>query len=93
MSLEQPEIGEARRGEASRSVADRCQVIRGMMNSSKKGQIESARIVIGEVFSRFWCRIPDYRIVQDRLFESDFDRLLKQSASGGVPSGQNDEPV
>ena len=31
------------------------------MNSSKKGQIESAKIVIGEVFSRFWFRIPDYQ--------------------------------
>ena len=30
------------------------------MSSSKKGQIESAKIVIGEVFSRFWFRIPDY---------------------------------
>lgn len=26
-----------------------------------------------------------YRIVQDRLFESDFDRLLKQIESGGTP--------
>ncbi|MCC7066976.1 MAG: virulence RhuM family protein [Burkholderiales bacterium] len=26
-----------------------------------------------------------YRIVQDRLFESDFDRLLKQIESGGKP--------
>ena len=32
-----------------------------MMSSSKKGQIESAKIVIGEVFSRFWFRIPDYQ--------------------------------
>ena len=31
------------------------------MSSSKKGQIESAKIVIGEVFSRFWFRIPDYQ--------------------------------
>ena len=26
-----------------------------------------------------------YRIVQDRLFESDFDRLLKQIESGDAP--------
>lgn len=30
-----------------------------------------------------------YRIVQDRLFESDFDRLLKQIESGGK-RGQDD---
>ena len=29
--------------------------------SSKKGQIESAKVVIQEVFSRFWFRIPDYQ--------------------------------
>lgn len=28
-----------------------------------------------------------YRIVQDRLFESDFDRLVKQIGSGGNPAG------
>lgn len=27
-----------------------------------------------------------YRIVQDRLFESDFDRLVKQIESGGNPA-------
>lgn len=31
-----------------------------------------------------------YRIVQDRLFESDFDRLLKQIESGGKPSTDED---
>lgn len=31
------------------------------MSSSKKGQIESAKVVIHEVFSRFWFRIPDYQ--------------------------------
>lgn len=31
------------------------------MRSSRKGQIESAKIVVGEVFSRFWFRIPDYQ--------------------------------
>ncbi|AVD88554.1 DUF262 domain-containing protein [Pseudomonas sp. SWI44] len=31
------------------------------MSASKKGQIDSAKIVIGEVFSRFWFRIPDYQ--------------------------------
>jgi len=31
------------------------------MGSGKKGQIESAKIFIGEVFSRFWFRIPDYQ--------------------------------
>lgn len=31
------------------------------MSSSKKGQIESDKIFIGEVFSRFWFRIPDYQ--------------------------------
>ncbi len=29
--------------------------------SGKKGQIESAKVVIQEVFSRFWFRIPDYQ--------------------------------
>ena len=28
-----------------------------------------------------------YRIVQDRLFESDFDRALRQLASGDSPNG------
>jgi hypothetical protein len=27
-----------------------------------------------------------YRLVQDKLFESDFDRLLKQIESGSAPS-------
>lgn len=31
------------------------------MSSTKKGQIESAKVVIQEVFSRFWFRIPDYQ--------------------------------
>lgn len=31
------------------------------MTANKKGQIDSAKIVIGEVFSRFWFRIPDYQ--------------------------------
>lgn len=31
------------------------------MSSSKKGQIESDKIVVGDVFSRFWFRIPDYQ--------------------------------
>ena len=31
-----------------------------------------------------------YRIVQDRLFQSDFDRVLKQIAPQGKP-GENDE--
>lgn len=31
------------------------------MSSSKKGQIDSAKIVIRDVFSRFWFRIPDYQ--------------------------------
>lgn len=31
------------------------------MSSSKKGQIDSAKVVIHEVFSRFWFRIPDYQ--------------------------------
>lgn len=31
------------------------------MSTGKKGHIDSAKIVIGEVFSRFWFRIPDYQ--------------------------------
>ena len=31
-----------------------------------------------------------YRIVQDRLFESDFDRLLKQIESGNTPDGDKE---
>jgi hypothetical protein len=31
------------------------------VSTGKKGQIDSAKIVIGEVFSRFWFRIPDYQ--------------------------------
>ncbi|SDI07647.1 MULTISPECIES: DUF262 domain-containing protein [Pseudomonas] len=31
------------------------------MSTGKKGQIDSAKIVIGEVFSRLWFRIPDYQ--------------------------------
>ena len=32
-----------------------------------------------------------YRIVQDRLFESDFDRLLQQVESLQEPEGGGDE--
>ena len=31
------------------------------MINGKKGQIDSAKVVIQEVFSRFWFRIPDYQ--------------------------------
>lgn len=31
------------------------------MRSDKKGQIESAKVIIREVFSRFWFRIPNYQ--------------------------------
>jgi hypothetical protein len=31
-----------------------------------------------------------YRIVQDRLFESDFDRLLKQIESGNTLDGDKE---
>jgi hypothetical protein len=31
-----------------------------------------------------------YRIVQDRLFESDFDRLLKQIESGNTLNGDKE---
>lgn len=31
------------------------------MGNGKKGQIESDKVVIREVFSRFWFRIPDYQ--------------------------------
>lgn len=31
------------------------------MGTGKKGQIDSAKVVIREVFSRFWFRIPDYQ--------------------------------
>lgn len=31
------------------------------MSANKKGQIDSAKVVIQEVFSRFWFRIPDYQ--------------------------------
>ncbi|MEO6421454.1 MAG: DUF262 domain-containing HNH endonuclease family protein [Candidatus Nitrotoga sp.] len=31
------------------------------MSSNKKGQIDSANIVIGEMFSHFWFRIPHYQ--------------------------------
>ena len=31
------------------------------MSAGKKGQIESGKVVIQEVFSRFWFRIPDYQ--------------------------------
>jgi len=33
-----------------------------------------------------------YRIVQDRLFESDFDRLLKKVASLAAPTAQQEQP-
>jgi hypothetical protein len=32
-----------------------------------------------------------YRIVQDRLFESDFDRFLKQIESGNTLDGDKEE--
>lgn len=31
------------------------------MSANNKGQIDSAKVVIREVFSRFWFRIPDYQ--------------------------------
>ncbi|RDI98945.1 DUF262 domain-containing protein [Dyella solisilvae] len=31
------------------------------MSTDKKGQIDSAKVVIQEVFSRFWFRVPDYQ--------------------------------
>ncbi len=31
------------------------------MSTSKRGQIDSAKVVIRELFSRFWFRIPDYQ--------------------------------
>lgn len=31
------------------------------MSTSKKGQIDSAKVVVREVFSHFWFRIPDYQ--------------------------------
>ena len=34
-----------------------------------------------------------YRIVQDRLFESDFDRLLKQGTFSDDSGEQQDDPV
>jgi hypothetical protein len=30
-----------------------------------------------------------YRIVQDRLFESDFDRLFKRIERGGLPEDES----
>ena len=32
------------------------------------------------------CEFEKYRIVQDRLFESDFDRLMKQIKVGKGPA-------
>ena len=31
------------------------------MSSDKKGQIESDKVLIREVFSSFWFRVPDYQ--------------------------------
>ena len=31
------------------------------MSAGKKGQIDSDKVFVGEVFSRFWFRIPDYQ--------------------------------
>jgi hypothetical protein len=33
------------------------------------------------------CEFEKYRIVQDRLFESDFDKMLKQIGSLKKPEG------
>jgi len=33
--------------------------------------------------------IEKYRIVQDRLFVSDFDRVIKQIEAGGKPGGSD----
>ncbi len=41
----------------------------------------SAEIAQAHALSEF----EKYRIVQDRLFESDFDRLLKQAELGNLP--------
>jgi uncharacterized protein with ParB-like and HNH nuclease domain len=45
------------------------------MSTNKKGQIDSAKVVIREVFSKFWFRIPDYQRAyvwgKDEISETD----------------------
>lgn len=60
------------------------------MSSGKKGQIDSANIVIGQVFSRFWFRIPDYQ----RAYvwgKDEISELIEDVnyASEHNPEGQN----
>lgn len=50
---------------------------RAVLQDSGKVTAEIARAHAESGFEK-------YRIVQDRLFESDFDRLLKQLESGGA---------
>jgi len=47
-----------------------------LLNNSGKVTVEVAKIFAESEFEK-------YRIVQDRLFESDFDRLLKETEKGG----------
>lgn len=46
-----------------------------ILNNSGKVTAEIAKAFVESEFEK-------YRIVQDRLFESDFDRLLKETESG-----------
>ena len=47
-----------------------------LLNNSGKVTAEIAKAFAESEFEK-------YRIVQDRLFESDFDRLLKETEKGG----------
>ena len=43
--------------------------------------------MLAQLYDRAESEFEKYRIVQDRLFESDFDRMLKQIDSGSAPAG------
>ena len=43
--------------------------------------------MLAQLYDRAESEFEKYRIVQDRLFESDFDRMLKQIESGSAPAG------
>lgn len=57
------------------------------MSANKKGQLDSAKVVIREVFSRFCFRIPDYV-----LWGQDVSRLATYPAprsAGCVPTARD----
>jgi hypothetical protein len=53
---------------------------RGILQDKGKVTVEIAKVHVENEFEK-------YRLVQDRLFESDFDKVMKQIESSGMKGG------